>query len=102
MNIARTKAHSPAGRLEAGRPLTLASVADGAEGLVLADLARAIAAQPSRALAFFAPDLGTLEFPAWDCQPYDRASPHPGMVAQRMTALSRLAHLKGQTGPQSR
>jgi transcription-repair coupling factor (superfamily II helicase) len=122
MNIARTKAQSPANLLEAGRPLTLASVADGAEGLVLADLARAIATQPnapatsllvvcrdgtrmaqlSRALAFFAPDIGTLELPAWDCQPYDRASPHSGVVAQRMTALSRLAHLKGQTGPQSR
>ncbi len=89
---------------------------------MLADLARAIAAQPnapaisllvvcrdgarmaqlSRSLAFFAPDIGTLGFPAWDCQPYDRASPHSGIVAQRMTVLSRLAHLKGQTGPQSR
>ena len=126
MNIVRTKAHStthsPASLLEAGRPLTLASVADGAEGFVLADLARAIAAQPNapptsllvvcrdgarmaqltRGLAFFAPDVATLEFPAWDCQPYDRASPHPGIVAQRMTALSRLAHLKAQSGPQSR
>ena len=35
---------SPAQLLRAGRPLTLAQVADGAEGLVLADLARAIAA----------------------------------------------------------
>ena len=30
MNIARTKAQSPANLLAAGRPLTLASVADGA------------------------------------------------------------------------
>src|SRR5258707_4724082 len=122
MNMARTKGLAPANLLESGRPLTLAGVADGAEGLVLADLARAIAAQPnapaisllvvcrdgarmaqlSRSLAFFAPDIGTLGFPAWDCQPYDRASPHSGIVAQRMTVLSRLAHLKGQTGPQSR
>jgi len=122
MNIARAKARSPADLLEAGRPLTLARVADGAEGLVFADLARAIAAQSgapstsllvicrdgnrmaqlSRALAFFAPDIGALEFPAWDCQPYDRASPHAGIAAQRMSALSRLAHLKGQAGPQSR
>jgi transcription-repair coupling factor (superfamily II helicase) len=122
MNIARTKAQSPAGLLQAARPLTLASVADGAEGLVLADLARAVAAQAgapatsllvvcrdgarmaqlSRALAFFAPDIATLEFPAWDCQPYDRVSPHPGIAAERMTALSRLAHLKAQSGPQSR
>src|SRR5215475_1890451 len=121
MNIARTKPHSPADLIKPGQPLTIARVADGAEGLVLADLARAIAARPnapainlvvvcrdgsrmaqlSRALAFFAPDIGVLEFPAWDCQPYVRASPHSGIVAQRMAALSRLAHLKGQAGLQS-
>ena len=38
-------AKSPAELLRAGKPLTLAQVADGAEGLVLADLARAIAAR---------------------------------------------------------
>ena len=91
-------------RLTPGRPLTLAGIADGAEGLVIADLARAIAAgaKPpaisaavicrdgprmamlSRALGFFAPDIEVLEFPAWDCLPYDRVSPHAAMVAQRM------------------
>jgi transcription-repair coupling factor (superfamily II helicase) len=106
---------SPSDLLKPGRPLTLAGVADGAEGLVCADLARAVAARRdapatslfiicrdgarmaalSRALAFFEPDLVVLEFPAWDCLPYDRVSPHAGVVAQRMTALSRLAHLKG-------
>ena len=39
-------AKSPAALLQAGQPLTLAQVADGAEGLLLADLARAIAARP--------------------------------------------------------
>ena len=38
----KSAAKSPADQLAAGRPLTLASVADGAEGLVLADLARAV------------------------------------------------------------
>jgi transcription-repair coupling factor (superfamily II helicase) len=52
-----------------------------------------------RALDFFAPDLAVLEFPAWDCQPYDRVSPHAGFVAQRMTVLSRLAHVKGRDRP---
>src|SRR5262249_37094881 len=56
-------------------------------------------AQLARALAFFAPDIATSEFPAWDCLPYDRVSPHPAIVAQRMTALSRLARLKGRDRP---
>ena len=112
-------AKSPAALLQAGRALTLAQVADGAEGLVLADLARAIAARPnapaislavicrdgqrmaalSRSLAFFGPDILTMEFPAWDCLPYDRVSPNASVVAQRMTALSRLARVKGRDKP---
>ncbi len=110
---------SPAELLRAGKPLTLSQVADGAEGLVLADLARAIAAraqapaislavvcrdgqrmaQLSRALGFFGPDILTMEFPAWDCLPYDRVSPNASVVAQRMTALSRLARVKGRDKP---
>ncbi|MET0671231.1 MAG: transcription-repair coupling factor [Xanthobacteraceae bacterium] len=112
-------ARSPAEFLLPGRSLTLASVADGAEGLVIADLARAVAARKNapatsvlaicrdgprmaalaRAIAFFAPDLEVLQFPAWDCLPYDRVSPHAGIVAQRMTALSRLARVTGRDKP---
>jgi transcription-repair coupling factor (superfamily II helicase) len=111
-----TKTKSPAELLEAGKALSLAQVADGAEGLVLADLARAIAAGKdasaislavicrdgqrmaalSRSLAFFGPDLQIMEFPAWDCLPYDRVSPNAAVVAQRMMALSRLARVKGR------
>ena len=40
-----------------------------------------------------------MEFPAWDCLPYDRVSPNAGVVAQRMTALSRLARVKGRDKP---
>ena len=110
---------SPAERLEPGKPLTLAHIADGAEGLVLADLARNIAAGKNapaislgvicrdgqrmaalaRALAFFGPDVQVMEFPAWDCLPYDRVSPNASVVAQRMTALSRLARVKGRDRP---
>lgn len=43
MSVARQTA-SPVQRLAPGRPLLLAGVADGAEGLVIADLARAVAA----------------------------------------------------------
>ena len=115
----RSPARSPAQRLAPGRPLLLSGIADGAEGLVLADLARAIAARPdppavslavicrdgprmatlARALAFFAPDIEVLEFPAWDCLPYDRVSPHAAVVAQRMTVLARLAHIKSRERP---
>src|SRR3954452_17374283 len=112
-------AKSPAELLVPGRALTLSGVADGAEGLIVADLARAVAAKPNapvtslvvicrdgprmaqlaRALAFFAPEIEINEFPAWDCLPYDRVSPHPGIVAQRMTTLSRLARLRGRDKP---
>jgi transcription-repair coupling factor (superfamily II helicase) len=110
---------SPANSLQAGKVLTLAEVAEGAEGLVLADLARAIAAKAdapaisltvicrdgqrmqalSRALGFFGPDLEVMEFPAWDVLPYDRISPNAGVVAQHMTALSRLVRRKGNDKP---
>ena len=112
-------APNPAELLRPGRPLTLASVADGAEGLIIGDLARAVAARGhaaasslvlvcrdgprmaalARALDFFAPDLAVQEFPAWDCLPYDRVSPHPGFLAQRMMALSRLARARGAVRP---
>ena len=115
----RLLAKSPAERLAAGRPLTFAGVPDGAEGLVIADLARAIAAGKnppaislavicrdgsrmavlSRALCFFAPDIEVLEFPAWDCLPYDRVSPHPAVVAQRVMTLARLSRITGREHP---
>ena len=41
-----------------------------------------------------------MEFPAWDCLPYDRVSPNAAVVAQRMTALSRLARVKGRASHQ--
>ncbi|HXX08877.1 MAG TPA: transcription-repair coupling factor [Pseudolabrys sp.] len=115
----RVVTKSPADRLAPGKSLTLAHIADGAEGLVLADLARSIAvgrnataislgvicrdgqrmAALSRALAFFGPDIQVMEFPAWDCLPYDRVSPNASVVAQRMTTLSRLARVKGRDRP---
>ncbi|MGL4494820.1 MAG: transcription-repair coupling factor, partial [Beijerinckiaceae bacterium] len=50
-------------------------------------------------LAFVAPDIERLVFPAWDCQPYDRAGPAPAIVAQRMTTLARLAHMRTGNKP---
>jgi transcription-repair coupling factor (superfamily II helicase) len=115
----KSPTQSPAQSLAAGRALTFANVAEGAEGLVISDLARAVAARPkppavslavvcrdgprmqqlARALEFFAPDLPVMQFPAWDCQPYDRVSPHGGILAQRLTTLARLARLTGSDKP---
>lgn len=106
---------SLADALAEGRPLTLSRVADGMEGMAVADLARSVAAQknapwPSltvvcrdgqrmaaleRGLAFFAPELEVIGFPSWDCLPYDRASPNAAIVARRMAALAKLARIKG-------
>lgn len=95
--------------------ITVAAVPDGAEALALAELVRSekrkgldavyIARdgqrlqQLQRALAFFAPEVGVLEFPGWDCLPYDRVSPTPAVVARRMTTLSELAAHAGDIRP---
>ena len=42
-------------------------------------------------LRFFDPGLELLRFPAWDCLPYDRVSPHRNVLAQRIDTLCRLA-----------
>ena len=54
-------------------------------------------ARLAEALAFFAPTVEVLRFPAWDCLPYDRVSPNPELVAERIATLTRL--LAPATGP---
>lgn len=99
--------------LSATAPLTLTSIARGAQPLVLGDLARAVKLKGgsdgtgggravfiapdeaamhgiSESAAFFAPDLEVIEFPAWDCLPFDRASPALSISARRLAALQRL------------
>lgn len=89
--------------LSATQPLTLTSVARGAQPLVLADLTRAAKGRVvfiapddaamsavSEAARFFAPEIDVIEFPAWDCLPYDRASPALSVSAKRLSALHRL------------
>ncbi|MGC9418235.1 MAG: transcription-repair coupling factor [Rhodovulum sp.] len=49
------------------------------------------------ALSFFAPDAVVLDFPAWDCLPYDRVSPNPDVEAARMATLAAL--VAGIPGP---
>ena len=91
------------------QPLTIANVPEGANGLVVGDLARAHFARAGAAkrilvicrdaermnaltanLQFFAPELAVLQFPAWDCLPFDRVSPIAEIGARRMTTLTKL------------
>ncbi len=94
--------------LDTGQPLTLAGVPAGFLPWLAADLARAahgsstggravvIAADEAamRALAdtvpLFAPEVELVTFPAWDCLPYDRASPALRIMAERLAALNAL------------
>ncbi len=48
-------------------------------------------------LAFFAPSVPVITFPAWDCLPFDRVSPNADVSATRMATLAALA--QGIPGP---
>ncbi|TKD53010.1 transcription-repair coupling factor [Sphingomonas baiyangensis] len=89
--------------LAARTPLTLAGAPAGFVPSLLADLTRAapggavfIAADENemRAIAatapFFAPEIEVVQFPAWDCLPYDRASPSLRAMSERLAALHAL------------
>jgi len=106
----RFSASDPLAGLFRGRAaVTLGGVPDGLEGRILARLAEAdgtvlFVARDARrlanaeaALAFFAPDIPTLAFPAWDSLPYDRVSPNAEVSARRMSALHAL--LQPHSGP---
>ncbi len=97
--------------LSATRPLTLSGVPGGFLPSLLADLARAaprrlVYVAPDeatmRAIAatapYFAPELEIVQYPAWDCLPYDRASPTLRVQAERIAALHHLQ--TAPTGPQ--
>ncbi|MGQ0589215.1 MAG: transcription-repair coupling factor [Sphingosinicella sp.] len=89
--------------LAAKAPMTLAGVPAGFLPWLAADLARAAKGRAvfiapdeaaMRALAdaahYFAPELETLVFPAWDCLPYDRASPSLRSTSERLATLHAL------------
>ena len=102
-------------RLRQPTAITLARAPEGFDAFVVADLVRALARDAENravaltflardsiraqafvdALGFAAPEIEALMLPAWDCQPYDRVSPNPGVAAQRMSALARLALTRG-------
>jgi len=54
------------------------------------------AAAMFEALPFFAPDVECLDFPAWDCLPYDRVSPNSSIVSTRIDTLTRLLDKQNQ------
>jgi len=84
---------------------TIAGLPEGADSLALAEIAATTGGQDilhvardgqrlerlQDGLRFFAPEREVLVFPAWDCLPYDRLSPHPDIVAERLETLVRLA-----------
>ena len=53
----------------------------------------------TQAFRFFAKDIDVVEFPAWDCLPYDRLSPTSAVSAERMAALTQLAWRKAKGQP---
>jgi transcription-repair coupling factor (superfamily II helicase) len=93
-----------------GQRTILGGVPGGAEALALAELTKAgrdvlfvapddrVMAQTAAALGFFAPEISCYQFPAWDCLPYDRVSPNPGLVGRRLECLGRLARTDGKGG----
>ncbi|MGD9812048.1 MAG: transcription-repair coupling factor, partial [Sphingobium sp.] len=89
--------------LKASDPLTLSGVANGFLPLLLSDLARAASGRAvyiapddlamrgvADAATYFAPELAVIQFPAWDCLPYDRASPSLRSSSDRLAALHTL------------
>ena len=97
--------------LARGGSFTLSHVPDGYDAFIAGQFASALAQEGEKrsvvfvhvardgqrsnafreALAFADPGIETLEFPAWDCLPYDRISPNAALSAKRMIVLSRLA-----------
>ncbi|MGH6661547.1 MAG: transcription-repair coupling factor, partial [Rhodospirillales bacterium] len=97
------------GLIEAGR-LAIGGAPEGFDALLVAALAKQgrqvvfVArddvglAKRADALQFFAPELECLQFPAWDCLPYDRVSPRAELVSRRIDTLTRLLEPGAEQG----
>ncbi len=90
---------------DAPKHITVSGAPEGFDArLVLDEVARAsgpvihVARDDKRmaamaaALAFYAPGMPLVRFPAWDCLPYDRISPNADVSAARMATLAGLVH----------
>ena len=84
-------------------------IPEGVDALTITDIAAALAGRAvihvarddkrlsavSEALTAFAPTVTVLEFPAWDCLPYDRVSPNSDVTGRRLHTLIRLTNRNG-------
>ncbi len=101
----KAPAQSPAQQLVAGRALTFANVgrgpAEAAGRQPRGGMPRRSAHAATGAVTGIlrARLAGCCCFRPGDCQPYDRVSPHGGVLAQRLTTLARLSRLQGSDKP---
>ena len=102
-----------------GGHLMVSGVPEGLDTLVLGEFARQLRADDAApgwavlhvarddkrmaaiagALKFFAPDIKVISFPAWDCVPYDRISPHADISSRRMASLAHMIASKNWKHP---
>jgi transcription-repair coupling factor (superfamily II helicase) len=92
-------------RLDISGRVTLSSVPQGFDALLLPEIAKIlgnrvllhVALDDQRLailedqISFFSPGMDILRFPAWDCLPYDRVSPAADIIARRLATLAKLA-----------
>ena len=107
---AATKAAAGTPAAPRGEPLQVWGAPEGWDAFLIAQRRREFAgpvlhvarddarmARITEALAFILPEAEILRFPAWDCLPYDRVSPNPALVSERVATLTRL--VEPATGP---
>ena len=83
---------------------SLSSVSEGYEAFAVADIWKnsqndvlyvasngLTLEQNADILQILLPDTEILRFPAWDTVPYDRVSPNPNIISQRINTLAKLA-----------
>ena len=83
---------------------SISSVSLGTEAFIIKDLLKHLSEnilyiapesksmfETAKLFNYIAPNVETIIFPAWDTVPYDRNSPNPEIVSERVSALSRLA-----------
>jgi transcription-repair coupling factor (superfamily II helicase) len=106
----------PVERLLQGSRAIAGGVPEGFDALLIGELARHAAqdetpgpilhvardgqrlAMLEDAIGFFAPEVNSVSFPAWDSVPYDRVAPNAEIVARRIATLAELMRRKPENG----